>query len=117
MFGRYLHDRGALDGQELRVLTRLAAVAGPAAASPDLLVVLRGDPRALLDRIGRRGRAGEESYTIEDLERMDVAYDDWSSRLSPSRMVEVDVVARDLRTDPEISWLAAETRRRLASAD
>jgi deoxyguanosine kinase len=113
VFGRYLYERHELDNEELALLTRIVALGELDAAPPDLLIVLRGEPRALLGRIKNRGRRGEDAYTLGDLELLDTAYSTWCSSLAPTRVLEIDAIDRDLRTAAEISRIAAETRTRL----
>lgn len=116
VFGRYLHERDLLDADELALLARIVALGELDAAPPDLLIVLRGEPRALLARIKHRGRRGEDAYTLDDLELLDAAYRSWCASLDPARVLEIDAIDRDLRTPAEIAGVAAETRARLARA-
>jgi deoxyadenosine/deoxycytidine kinase len=75
VFVRDLHEAGLLVDDDLYTLRRIVEIGDGLAGVPDLLIVLRGDPRRLLGRIRTRGRPGGDAYNLADLQRLGAAYD------------------------------------------
>lgn len=113
MFGVFVCDLqrdGVLAPEEVRTLERLLELGELLAGVPDLLVVLHGDPRVLLERIRARGRPGEDAYTLGDMQRLETAYAAWTGAWDRSPVIDVDALTVDLRTTTGIRWLAAQVR-------
>lgn len=83
--------------------------------APDVVVLLRGRPDVLLERIRACGRRGEEGYDLAELEHLTQAYGVGG---------EIGPLARDRgrrgrprsHTPAEIDLLAEAVRRALSSA-
>lgn len=110
VFVRDLHHEGLLDDDELLTLRRLAELGERTAGVPDLLVVLRGDPDRLLERVQQRARPGEDAYDLATMQRLDRVYEEWMVSWDRSPVIEVDTTMRDLRRPDEMGRLAAAAR-------
>jgi deoxyadenosine/deoxycytidine kinase len=61
---------------------------------PDLIIYLRAEPRSLLERIKHRGRESEKSITLDYLQTLDDAYEEWLQRArGMTKLQEVDTDA------------------------
>lgn len=62
-----LFARFTLSASELAIYEALVQRVKPAPAAPDLVILLEAEPEALVQRIARRGRAGESSLSCARL--------------------------------------------------
>jgi len=114
VFVRSLHSDRSLADDERDTLERLTELGNKLADPPDLLIVLSGDPRRLLERIRARGRRGERTaYSPTVMEELATAYDDWRRTLDESLVIDRDATSRDLRQPEEIRSLKLEVQDRL----
>jgi len=109
-------ERGELDREEYETLRRVAAAGARLAGEPDVLIVLEGDPQAVVARVRSRARTGERDHMVADARRLAARYERWAAGWDPDRLVRVDAVARDLRLEDELDRLAEETARVLRRA-
>jgi len=59
----------------------------PDVASPQLIVYLRCSPKKCMDRVRLRSRAGEGSVTLEYLQKIHDAHEDWISNLTTDQLI------------------------------
>lgn len=85
-----LFARMNLDDEEFRLYAQIHAQTAREAAQPDLVVWLRADPQALLERIARRGIAMERHIGEEYLQRLCAAYDRHFDEEPPPRLFIVE---------------------------
>jgi len=81
---------------------------------PDLLVYLKAAVPTLLDRIAQRGRAYENSISVEYLDALNALYDEWiaSFKLCPVLCVETDDVDYT-RSDEQLDQMIQRIRDNL----
>jgi len=112
----FCHDRiyaeQTLAGADMAIYRRLSAQADGLIKSADVLVHLRGPEGLLLDRIARRGRGYERSFTAEFIRALQPGYERAAGEgTCPVITIDVDVV--DLRLDAAREELLAAVREKL----
>jgi len=94
-----IYARANLSAADMAVYRRLADGAEAAVKAPDVLVSLAGPEGLLLERIARRGRGFERTFTPEFLAGLARSYRDVAASAA-CPVIEVDVSAVDI-TAPE----------------
>lgn len=81
----------------------------------DILVLLRAEPPALLERVRDRDRDAEGDLTIEHLVELRAHFDTWSGgmRDQADAVIEVDTATWDPRDDDDLDSLVARIRAAL----
>jgi deoxyguanosine kinase len=103
-----------IDEEEEMLLRKVVEIGDQAEGRPDLLVLVTASPEVLYERIGNRARPGEEHYSLDYIERLAQAYDDWLDRWSQP-LIRVESGSRDLREAAEIGDLVSEVKAALAA--
>lgn len=117
VFAAVLRDRGLLSAGEFALLDQLcagAAVRVP--ATPHLLVHLTAPAAELDQRISARARDGESGVTLDYLDSLNQAYEEFVDAWAECPAVRIDTIAVDSRTDHGLATIIAECARALAGA-
>lgn len=82
VFAEVNHEMGHISDRDwdtyLHLYENFCRIAPP----PELVVYLKTDPEVALGRVKSRGRDSEQGITKEYMERLDLAYDRWSTSMS-----------------------------------
>ena len=98
IFAHTLHEQGSMDDRDYDNYRDFFGIMVSQLRPPDLIIYLRADVDALMERIQSRGRGYEKSIKREYLESLNRAYDRWaSSRKSLTRLAVLD----SFHSDPE----------------
>lgn len=89
-----------LSADELELYDRVASSLGARMATPDLVVALHAPVGVLLERIARRGVAGEERIDRRYLEDLERRYQRLWERWTRSPVLHVQTGDLDLRVEP-----------------
>jgi deoxyadenosine/deoxycytidine kinase len=89
-----------LHGEELELYGRFASQLGKEIPTPDLVVALRAPLPVLMERINRRGIAGEDRITQAYLEDLAGRYDDLWSNWSACPVLHIDNSELQYHSDP-----------------
>lgn len=83
----------------------------------DVLVLLRAEPPALLDRVRDRDRTSEGELTIEHLVELRTHFDAWRPEMceQADTVIEIDTSTWDPRDDADLAALVGRVRKALAS--
>lgn len=97
-----------LNDAELALYDRIYSLLDPRIARPDLVVYLQARPQVLLDRIRGRNREWERPITLEFLERVSSAYNDFFFRYEASGLLvintsDIDIVEKEAHLEEVIS--------------
>lgn len=97
-----------LNTAELALYDRIYGLLNPRVPVPDLVVYLQARPQVLLERIRSRNRDWERPITLEYLERVSKAYNDYFFRYDKTPLLvvntsEIDIVERESHLDDVIS--------------
>lgn len=89
-----------LNEAELALYDRIYTLLDPRVPKPDLVVYLQARPEVLLDRIRTRNRDWERPITLEYLERVSRAYNDYFFHYAHGSLLvintsEIDIVERE----------------------
>lgn len=78
----------------------------------DVLVLLRAEPTALLNRVRARDRASETDLTIEHLVELRGHFDTWRAEMreQADTVIEIDTSQWDPRNDTDLDALVVEIR-------
>jgi deoxyadenosine/deoxycytidine kinase len=113
----FCHDRiyaeRTLAAADLAVYDRLSVQAAGLVKPPDVLVYLKASDGLLLERIARRGRGYERSFTAEFIAALQPAYEQAAGE-APCPVLTVDVDRVDLRTAPARDDLLEAIRKAIA---
>jgi deoxyadenosine/deoxycytidine kinase len=110
VFNRVMHDRGALDDDDLETLMTLSRGLLENAPKPDLILYLTAPFETTVDRIQRRDRMGERDLDLGFLGNVYERYEQWADRAKPVPLLRIDTSELDYANRPED---AAETVRRV----
>ena len=112
----FCHDRiyaeQTLADADMAIYHRLSGQADGLVKPPDLVIYLRGPDELLLDRIARRGRGYERSFTPEFIRALQPAYERAAGEAT-CPVITIDVDAVDLRLDSAREELLATIREKL----
>ena len=102
-----------LSAQDVETYRRLSAPAGEVVKSPDVIIHLDGDESLLLERIFRRGRGYESTFSADFLSTMRAAYREVSTSAEcPVLMTDVGEI--DLLAEPGRGELLGRVREALS---
>ena len=101
-----------LSGEDLGVYRRLARDAAGIVQPPDVVIVLGGSERVLLERIAARGRRHEQSFTPELLASLSEAYREIATTLG-CPVLNVDAENANLLEDSQRRKVLADVHRAL----
>jgi deoxyadenosine/deoxycytidine kinase len=114
IFARTLYEQGSMSQVDYRNYVALFEVLVGFLRRPDLVIYLKANPGILLERIRRRGRESERTITLDYLERLNRAYDDWLGRVRREiEVLEIDTERVPLQGDvPAFRELVQNLKRR-----
>jgi len=84
VFARTLNRQGFLDDRDYRNYRDLFGTMIAFLPAPHLIIYRRASPQFLLERIRARGRGFEQGITLEYLQGLHQAYEEWVERASGS---------------------------------
>jgi len=81
---------------------------------PDLILYLKADSQTLMGRIAKRGRDSEKAITLDYIQRLNDAYDDWMRRAAlQGEVMTIDTDRVPLQGEtPAFRDLVADLKRR-----
>ncbi len=113
----FCHDRiyaeQTLGEADLAIYHRLSAQTAGLIKPPDVLVYLKGPDEMLLERIARRGRSYERSFTPEFIAALRLAYEQAAAEAT-CPVLTINVGEVDLRTSPARDELLASVQEAVA---
>ncbi len=114
IFARTLHDQGSMTDVDYENYTSLFHCMVDFLRKPDVILYLRARPETLMDRISRRGRASEKAISLDYIQRLNAAYDDWMVRARGyTDVIEIDTDSVPLQGEtPAFRELVERLKRR-----
>lgn len=107
-----------LEGDDLRIWRRLFEALAEEVDPPDLVVYLRADTDALLDRIRTRNRPFERDVTRDYIDRLNRAYDAFFDEYPATRLLTIDVSRLDfVRREADYAAVRAMLDHRIAAIE
>ncbi len=91
IFAPNLHAMGLLTNRDYKNYNSLFDLMENLVTPPDLLIYLRADIKTLVGQIHKRGRAYENSISIEYLSRLNERYEAWISQYNKGKLLIIDV--------------------------
>jgi len=101
IFAPNLHAMGLLTNRDYNNYASLFDLMENLVTPPDLLIYLRADIKTLVGQIHKRGRAYENSISIEYLSRLNERYEAWISQYDKGKLLIIDVDHIDFVENPE----------------
>ncbi|WP_152285570.1 deoxynucleoside kinase [Flavicella marina] len=101
IFAPNLHAMGLLTNRDYNNYASLFDLMENLVTPPDLLIYLRADIKTLVGQIHKRGRAYENSISIEYLSRLNERYEAWASQYDKGKLLIIDVDNIDFVENPE----------------
>lgn len=101
IFAPNLHAMGLLTNRDYSNYASLFDLMENLVTPPDLLIYLRADIKTLVGQIHKRGRAYENSISIEYLSRLNERYEAWASQYDKGKLLIIDVDNIDFVENPE----------------
>jgi deoxyguanosine kinase len=108
-----VYARYALCDEDFALYSRLSAPMAELVKTPDVIIHLDAAEQVLLERIARRARGYEKTFTLEFLSWMRQQYARLAGELA-CPVIHVDVATKDLRQEAEQTWLMKELREVLS---
>jgi deoxyadenosine/deoxycytidine kinase len=96
IFAFTLNRQGFLNDLDYANFRRLFETMLPLLPVPDLIIYLRATPEFLLERIRQRGRGFEQGITLDYLQGLHQAYEDWVARAVSLPFLAVDAESFDV---------------------
>lgn len=90
-----------LRGNELNMYERVHAILGEQIPAPDLVVFLRADTDALMQRINFRDRAYERTMSRDYIDRLRIAYERFFAEYTAAPVLAMDTNGLNIVQDPE----------------
>ena len=90
IFARNLHEMGRMDDRDWENYQNLFSIMTDYLRKPDLIIYLKASTDTLQTRIHSRGRDYEISIDPEYLHQLNVAYDQWTSRLKDIPVLKIE---------------------------
>ena len=91
IFAPNLHAMGLLTNRDYNNYASLFELMENLVTPPDLLIYLRADIKTLVGQIHKRGRAYENSISIDYLSRLNERYEAWISQYDKGKLLIIDV--------------------------
>jgi deoxyadenosine/deoxycytidine kinase len=101
IFAPNLHAMGLLTNRDFNNYNTLFDLMENLVTPPDLLIYLRADIKTLVGQIHKRGRAYENSISIDYLSRLNERYEAWASQYDKGKLLIIDVDKLDFVENPE----------------
>ena len=90
IFARNLYEMGRMDDRDWENYQNLFSIMTDYLRKPDLIIYLKASTDTLQTRIHSRGRDYEISIDPEYLHQLNVAYDQWTSRLKDIPVLKIE---------------------------
>jgi deoxyadenosine/deoxycytidine kinase len=90
IFARNLYEMGRMDDRDWENYQNLFSIMTDYLRKPDLIIYLKASTDTLQTRIHSRGRDYENSIDPEYLHQLNVAYDQWTSRLKDIPVLKIE---------------------------
>ena len=90
IFARNLYEMGRMDDRDWENYQNLFSIMADYLRKPDLIIYLKASTDTLQTRIHSRGRDYEISIDPEYLHQLNVAYDQWTSRLKDIPVLKIE---------------------------
>ena len=91
IFAPNLHAMGLLTNRDFNNYNSLFNLMENLVTPPDLLIYLRADIKTLVGQIHKRGRAYENTISIDYLSRLNERYEAWISQYTKGKLLIIDV--------------------------
>jgi deoxyadenosine/deoxycytidine kinase len=91
IFAPNLHAMGLLTNRDYNNYASLFDLMENLVTPPDLLIYLRADIKTLVGQIHKRGRAYENTISIEYLSRLNERYEAWATQYNKGKLLIIDV--------------------------
>jgi deoxyadenosine/deoxycytidine kinase len=101
IFAPNLHAMGLLTNRDFNNYNNLFDLMENLVTPPDLLIYLRADIKTLVGQIHKRGRAYENTISIDYLSRLNERYEAWVSQYDKGKLLIIDVDDIDFVENPE----------------
>ncbi|MDG1503928.1 MAG: deoxynucleoside kinase [Flavicella sp.] len=101
IFAPNLHAMGLLTNRDFNNYNNLFDLMENLVTPPDLLIYLRADIKTLVGQIHKRGRAYENTISIDYLSRLNERYEAWISQYDKGKLLIIDVDDIDFVENPE----------------
>ena len=95
------HEMGNLSDRDYETYMRLYEFLLSTVQPPDLLIYLRSSVPHLISQIQKRGRAYEQSMSLEYLEHLNEKYENFIHGSYSGRVLEIDADGLDFENRPE----------------
>lgn len=101
IFAPNLHAMGLLTNRDYNNYASLFDLMENLVTPPDLLIYLRADIKTLVGQIHKRGRAYENTISIDYLSRLNERYEAWATQYNKGKILIIDVDNIDFVENPE----------------
>ena len=101
IFAPNLHAMVLLTNRDFNNYNNLFELMENLVTPPDLLIYLRADIKTLVGQIHKRGRAYENTISIDYLSRLNERYEAWISQYDKGKLLIIDVDDIDFVENPE----------------
>lgn len=108
IFAPNLHAMGLMTHRDFENYSSLFELMESLVKGPDLLIYLRSSIPNLVDQIHKRGRAYENSISIEYLSRLNERYEAWIHGYDKGKLITFDVDDLNFVDNPEDLGLVIE---------
>ena len=101
IFAPNLHAMGLMTNRDFSNYSSLFELMENLVTPPDLLIYLRANIETLVGQIHKRGRAYENSISIDYLSRLNERYEAWVTKYSKGKILIIDVDNLNFVDNPE----------------
>lgn len=101
IFAPNLHAMGLMTNRDFSNYSSLFELMENLVTPPDLLIYLRANIETLVGQIHKRGRAYENSISIDYLSRLNERYEAWVTKYSKGKLLIIDVDNLNFVDNPE----------------
>ncbi|MBT6252479.1 MAG: deoxynucleoside kinase [Flavobacteriaceae bacterium] len=109
IFAPNLHAMGLMTNRDFQNYSSLFQLMESLVKGPDLLIYLRSSIPNLVNHIHKRGRAYENSISIEYLSRLNERYEAWIQNYEKKNMITLEVDNLNFVDKPEDFQLVVDT--------
>lgn len=109
IFAPNLHSMGLMTHRDFQNYSSLFQLMESLVKGPDLLIYLRSSIPNLVNHIHKRGRAYENSISIEYLSRLNERYEAWIQNYEKKNMITLEVDNLNFVDKPEDFQLVVDT--------
>ncbi|PZP51434.1 MAG: deoxynucleoside kinase, partial [Pseudopedobacter saltans] len=91
IFAPNLHEMGLMSTRDFKNYSNFFQTLKSMVKPPDLLIYLQGTVPALVGQIQKRGREYEENIRLDYLKKLNVLYDDWTSKYKDGPLITISI--------------------------